>query len=157
MNTSALPAHAAWIFGGALIGNAIFPAQLASGSVEGQPSERAGVVLTHALPPLQGSHLKATVVNVQYGPGQSSPPHSHPCPVIGYVVQGAYRSQVEGEPEAVYRSGDSFYEAPNIRHVLSANASKTEPASFIAVFVCDHESPLSTNISASGDKARNPR
>jgi quercetin dioxygenase-like cupin family protein len=70
----------------------------------------------------------ATVVEVHYGPGESSPQHSHPCPVIGYVVHGVYRSQIEGEPEEAYKAGDTFYEAPNGLHVLSANASKTEPA-----------------------------
>jgi hypothetical protein len=88
------------------------------------------------------------------GPGESSPQHSHPCPVIGYVVQGAYRSQIEGEPEEVYKAGDTFYEAPNGLHVLSANASKTEPAAFIAVFVCDRDSPLSTDFPVSRGKTR---
>ena len=37
----------------------------------------------HALPHLDGANLKVTVVEVVYGPGQSSRPHSHPCPVIG--------------------------------------------------------------------------
>jgi hypothetical protein len=31
-------------------------------------------------------------------------------------------------------------------HALSANASKTEPAKFLAYFVCDHETPLSVDV-----------
>src|SRR5206468_4500437 len=49
------------------------------------------MVMSHALPRMDGNHLGVTVVEVTYGPGGSSPPHSHPCPVIGYVVEGAYR------------------------------------------------------------------
>ena len=154
MKASGVHAHTAWIFFGAVLGSAMFPAHVVSGSVQRQSSERARVVLTHALPPLQGSHLEATVVEVHYGPGESSPQHSHPCPVIGYVVQGAYRSEIEGEPEEVYKAGDTFYEAPNGLHVLSANASKTEPAAFIAVFVCDRDSPLSTDFPVSRGKTR---
>jgi quercetin dioxygenase-like cupin family protein len=157
MNASGVHAHTAWIFFGAVLGSAMFPAHVVSGAGQLQSSERARVVLAHTMPPLQGSHLKATVVEVHYGLGESSPQHSHPCPVIGYVVQGAYRSQIEGEPEAVYKAGDTFYEAPNGLHVISANASKTEPAEFIAFFICDYDSPLSTNLPSSNGKMRNPQ
>jgi quercetin dioxygenase-like cupin family protein len=106
-------------------------------------TERARVALSHALPVLDGRHLKTTIIEVTYGPGQSSPPHSHPCPVIGYVLEGTLRTQVKGDPEAIYKAGESFYEAPNGVHQVSANASQMEPAKFIAFFVCDREGPLS--------------
>jgi quercetin dioxygenase-like cupin family protein len=100
-------------------------------------------VFTHALPVLDGGKLQAKIVEVTYAPGESSAQHSHPCAVIGYVIEGALRMQVKGEPEAVYKAGQSFYEAPNGVHAVSANASKTEPARFLAYFTCDHETPLS--------------
>jgi quercetin dioxygenase-like cupin family protein len=112
---------------------------------------RSRTVLSKSLPELDGHHLKATVVEVNYGPGESSHPHSHPCPVIGYVVEGAVRMQVKGETEAIYRAGESFYEAPHGVHEVSANASQTEPAKFIAYFMCDHEGPLSTEVPTSKD------
>ena len=98
---------------------------------------------SHVLPQLDGSHLRATVVEVNYAPGEADKPHSHPCTVIGYVAQGAIRFQVKGgAPEAVYKAGESFYEAPTGVHHVSANASDKEPAKLIAFFVCDHETPL---------------
>jgi quercetin dioxygenase-like cupin family protein len=97
---------------------------------------------SHALPQMDGSHLRATVVEVNYAPGEADKSHSHPCVVIGYVAQGTIRFQVKGEPETVYRTGDSFYEAPNGVHQVSANASDKEPAKLIAFFICDHETPL---------------
>jgi quercetin dioxygenase-like cupin family protein len=109
--------------------------------------ERARVTLSHALPGLNGAHLKATVVEVHYGPGESSPPHSHACAVIGYVVEGSLRTQVKGEAEAIYKAGEAFYEAPDGIHIVSANASQTEAATFIAYFVCDHDAPLSSGVS----------
>jgi quercetin dioxygenase-like cupin family protein len=111
-----------------------------------ETKQRARVAISQALPQLNGDHLKATVVEVHYGPGESSPPHSHPCAVIGYVVEGALRTQVKGEPEAMYKAGEGFYEAPNGVHVVSANASQTEAATFIAYFVCDHNTPLSSDV-----------
>jgi quercetin dioxygenase-like cupin family protein len=111
-----------------------------------ETKERARVALSHELPKLDGEHLKATVVEVHYGPGESSPPHSHACAVIGYVVEGALRTQVKGESEAIYKAGESFYEAPNGVHVVSANASQTEAATFIAYFVCEHDTPLTSDL-----------
>jgi quercetin dioxygenase-like cupin family protein len=97
---------------------------------------------SHALPQMDGNHLRAIVVEVNYGPGEADKPHSHPCVVIGYVAQGSIRFQVRGGPESVYKAGESFYEAPNGVHQGSANASATEPAKLVAYFICDHETPL---------------
>ena len=118
-------------------------AQNSSDASPNKNTERARIAFSHALPHLEGTHLKATIVEVTYGPGESSPPHSHPCPVIGYVIQGALRTQVKGEEEATYKAGQSFYEAPNGVHMISANASSTASVKFLAYFVCDHETPLS--------------
>ncbi|MGA7914125.1 MAG: cupin domain-containing protein [Candidatus Acidiferrales bacterium] len=124
-------------------------------SAQTSSTKQVRVAFTQALPPLEGNHLKATLVEVTYGPGASSAPHSHPCPVIVYVVAGALRAKVQGQPEAIYHAGESFYEAPNGVHEISANASQTEPVKFVAFFVCDHETPLSTappNAAPTGGK-----
>jgi quercetin dioxygenase-like cupin family protein len=104
------------------------------------------------LPQLEGGKLKATLVEVTYAPGAGSKPHSHPCPVVGYVVSGELRTQVKGGAEATYKAGESFYEPPNGVHLVSANASKTEPAKLLAIFVCDHEAELSTPVNMETQK-----
>jgi quercetin dioxygenase-like cupin family protein len=109
-----------------------------------EPANReARVAIEHALPKLDGDHLKVSLVEVNYAPGASSKAHSHPCPVIGYVAEGSIRFQVKGEAEVVYKTGETFYEAPNGVHQVSANASDKLPAKLLAYFVCDHETPLS--------------
>jgi quercetin dioxygenase-like cupin family protein len=141
-----------WVSGGvAILCAAVLGSHLVSFAVptvasHPETKERARVVLSQLLPKLDGDHLKATVVEVNYGPGESSSPHSHPCAVIGYVVEGALRTQVRGAPEAIYQAGESFYEAPNGVHAVSANASQTKPAKLIAYFVCDHDAPLSVDV-----------
>ena len=107
---------------------------------------RTRIVFSHALPQLDPAHLQVTTVEVTYPPGGSSSPHSHPCPVIGYVLKGAVRMQIKGGTEGVYRAGDSFYEEPNGIHMVSKNASATEPATFLAYFICDHAAPLSAKV-----------
>jgi len=111
--------------------------------------DRARVLLATPIPALDGAHVKTTLVEVNYGPGEASPPHTHPCAVIGYVAEGSLRMRVEGQPEKLYSVGESFYEAPNGVHAVSANASATQPAKLIAWFVCDHDAPLSVNVPAS--------
>jgi quercetin dioxygenase-like cupin family protein len=111
-------------------------------SAQSSPAGNQKAPFSHSLPALDGSHLRATVVEVDYAPGEDSKPHSHPCTVIGYVAQGAIRHRVKGEQEAVYKAGESFYEAPNGVHEVSANASDRDPAKLIAYFICDHDTPL---------------
>jgi quercetin dioxygenase-like cupin family protein len=124
-----------------MLGQAV--AQAAGDPPQSQSAEKNRVAFAHALPHLDGDHVKVTIVEVTYGPGASSPPHSHPCPVIGYVIAGALRTQVKGEPEAIYKGGQTFYEAPNGVHQVSANASPKRLVKFLAYFVCDHDTALS--------------
>lgn len=106
-------------------------------------------VIAQTLPRLDGSHLTQRILEISYDPGGTSQAHSHACPVTGYVIDGALRFQVKGEPETVYRAGDSFYEAPNGVHAVSANASQTEPVRFLAIFTCDRDGPLATPVADS--------
>ena len=118
--------------------------------VTAQAATQSRAVFSQALPRLDGSRLQVTTVEVTYPPGGSSAPHSHPCPVIGYVLKGAVRMQVKGGAPATYTAGESFYEAPNGVHLVSENASSTEPVRFLAYFICDHDTPLS--VPAPGSK-----
>lgn len=92
---------------------------------------------SHEIPNIPGKSLKAVVVT--YPPGGSSPSHRHAPSAFIYVhvLSGAVESQVAGEPAKTYRAGETFYELPGAHHVLSRNASKTEPARLLAVFVVD--------------------
>jgi quercetin dioxygenase-like cupin family protein len=147
-NTKIARAEKRFLWGALLPGLLAGPLSFAQNTPPNPPKERARVVLSTPLPTLDGNHLKSTLVEVNYGPGEASPPHSHPCAVVGYVVEGALRTQVEGEPEHVYEAGSSFYEAPNGVHAVSANASATRPAKLVAYFVCDRETPLSVDVAA---------
>ena len=53
------------------------------------------------------------------------------------ISSNVRRSQVEGEPLGVYSAGQSWTEGPNSHHIVSANASKTEPARLIAYVIAD--------------------
>jgi quercetin dioxygenase-like cupin family protein len=95
------------------------------------------LVFDHALPNVPGKSMKGVLV--EYPPGGSSPPHTHPDSAFIYatVLEGAIRSKVNDGPEKVYHAGDNFFEMPRDHHGVSANASETEPARLLAVFVVD--------------------
>lgn len=75
-----------------------------------------------------GKSLEA--VSVRYPPGAKSGAHHHAKSafIMAYVISGAIRSQVEGEPARVYRAGETWSEPPGAHHTISENASATEPA-----------------------------
>lgn len=98
------------------------------------------------LPPLRGEHLTVSIVEVAYEGGASSAPHRHPCPVIGRVLEGAIRMRTSGGAEKTFAAGQTFYEGPNHVHLVSANASQTDQARFLAFFVCDRDRPLSVDV-----------
>lgn len=145
---SCISVAVAALFGGLLATHFAW-SQSPVSSVHADAKERARIVLSQALPKLYGDHLQVTLVEVNYGPGEASSPHSHPCAVICYVVAGALRTQVKGELEAIYKAGESFYEPPNGVHLVSANGSSTEPAKFVAYLLCERDAPLDVDVSES--------
>jgi len=78
---------------------------------------------------------------VEYAPGGSDPVHRHNAHVFVYVLEGSVVMQVKGGKEVTLTPGQTFYESPNDVHVVSRNASKTEPAKFLVFFVKDKSAP----------------
>jgi quercetin dioxygenase-like cupin family protein len=91
----------------------------------------------NAIPNVPGKVLQAVVVS--YPPGGTTPAHHHARSafITAYVLSGAIRSQVDDGPVQVFKAGQSWTEAPGAHHRVSENASATEPASLLAVFVVD--------------------
>ncbi len=95
------------------------------------------VVFDHPLPNVPGKSVRGVLV--EYGPGGSSASHRHPNSAFIYatVLEGAIRSKVNDGPEKVYKAGENWFEQPGDHHQVSANASDTEPAKLLAVFIVD--------------------
>jgi quercetin dioxygenase-like cupin family protein len=100
-----------------------------------------------AIPNIPGKSLIA--VQVEYAPGAASPTHTHAKSafIYAYVISGAIESKVNDGETRIYRAGESWSEAPGATHSISRNASKTEAAKLLAVFVLDtNDSPLTTPV-----------
>lgn len=100
-----------------------------------------------AIPSIPGKSL--ITVEVNYAPGAASPSHTHSKSafIYAYVISGAIESKVNDAQTRIYRAGESWFEPPGATHSISRNASKTQPAKLLAVFILDtNDSPLTTPI-----------
>lgn len=110
-------------------------AGLVAGRASGHDGERASrkTVLREDLKvKLDGKDGRVTVLELEYKPGGTNTPHRHPGPVVVYVLEGAIELQIEGGPLTTCRKGETFFEPPGALHKVSRNASRTEPARFLA-------------------------
>jgi quercetin dioxygenase-like cupin family protein len=91
------------------------------------------------IPNLPGKSLVA--VEVEYPPGGASAPriHAKSAFIYAYAVSGAVESKVNDGEVRVYRAGESWSEPPGASHPVSQNASKTQPAKLLAIFVVDSD------------------
>ena len=96
-------------------------------------------VFQRAIPTITGKNLTAVVVS--YPPGGKSPPHRHARSafIYAFVLSGAIRTGIGSQRPVVYQAGDSFYEEPGAHHTVSENASDSQPASLLAVFIVNAE------------------
>ena len=100
-----------------------------------------------AIPNLPGKSLVAQFVD--YAPGGASPSHTHAKSafIYAYVISGSIESKVNDGETRIYRAGESWSEPPGAIHSISRNASRTEPAKLLAVFVLDtNDKALTTPV-----------
>ncbi|MBK8211498.1 MAG: cupin domain-containing protein [Rhodospirillales bacterium] len=116
---------------------AILPLGSVLADVPKEENAKVTLVYQHELPNVPGKSIKGVLV--EYRPGGYSPGHTHPQTAFIYatVLEGAIRSQVNDGPVTIYKAGENFSELPGDRHGVSANASETQPAKLLAVFVVD--------------------
>jgi quercetin dioxygenase-like cupin family protein len=120
-----------------------FPLPICAADASSNSSgNKVELISSNALPDIPGKRV--TIVRVTYGPGGFTPPHRHAGTVTAYITKGQIRSQLKGGPVEIFEVGQSFFEPPGAIHLVSANASNTEWAELIAVFVADEGAQLTT-------------
>lgn len=141
--TSASRKSSPWIpaAAGFIVASALF---LTRDLLAADPPPKAAVktAFSEKLPNVPGKTL--TGIHVTYPPGARSSSHAHAGSVYAYVLSGKVRSEnsVTG-PVRVYAAGEGFFEPPGSVHTISENASDTEPATLLAIFVADDGAELS--------------
>ena len=135
-----------WISGatGFALAAALFGVPRLRAADEARPVQ-AKPVFSEKLPNVPGKTI--TGVLVKYAPGAKSPSHAHAGSVYAYVMSGQVRSENSATgPARVYQAGEGFFEPPGSTHTISENASDTEPASLLAIFVADDGIQLTRGV-----------
>ncbi len=94
-------------------------------------------LLAKDVPEFAGKEI--TVATVEYLPGGASASHRHHAHVVVYVLEGRYATQVAGGERLVLGPGETFYENPADEHVVSENASATEPVKILVFMLKDKQ------------------
>jgi quercetin dioxygenase-like cupin family protein len=113
------------------------PPPAGTATVGSAPRETVAPAFANAIPNVPGKSLVAAVVT--YPPGGKTPSHSHAKSafITAYVLSGSIKSRVDDGPVTIYNAGESWSEAPGAHHAVSENASASEPAKLLAIFVVD--------------------
>ncbi|MGR6973673.1 cupin domain-containing protein [Streptomyces cynarae] len=99
-----------------------------------RPTETPERLLQQALPNVKGKTFTSMIVD--FPPNARAMPHRHgQAFVYAYVLEGTVRSQLEGKPVSTYHQGQNWVEQPGAHHVLTENASPTERARLLVVYV----------------------
>ena len=115
---------------------------ICANEASGEARDTVSPIASYPLPNVPGKRV--TILKVTYPPGGFTRPHRHAGTVTAFVTKGAIRSKLDDGPTQVFAPGESFVESPGTLHLVSQNASATEAAELIAVFVADEGATLTT-------------
>ncbi|TPI16897.1 cupin domain-containing protein [Mesorhizobium sp. B4-1-3] len=102
-----------------------------------RPTTKVKPLSCEKLPNVPGRSI--TTALVEFPPNAYTPRHRHPGSVTAFVIKGTLRSQMEGSPAMTYTQGQIWFEAPGAIHAFAQNASATEPAELLAIFVAEDD------------------
>ena len=89
---------------------------------------------------IDGQPAHVTVQEVTWPPGTVSPPHRHPGPVFGYVIEGELETRLDDGPIRRLKAGETFYEPGMILHALARNPNAKGRTRVLAVILHARES-----------------
>ena len=113
----------------------------ASAALDAKPDAKVTPLMEKPLASAGSAEKDGVMLLVEYPPGGSTAEHRHNADVFVYVLQGSIVMQVKGGEEVTLQPGQSFHEAREDIHVVSRNASETEPAKFVVFLVKDKGAP----------------
>jgi quercetin dioxygenase-like cupin family protein len=105
-----------------------------------QPGVQRKTLLTEDGPP----GFQTIVNTLEFAPGAREVKHTHPGPLIGYVLEGTLTLEHEGRSTTSYKAGEAFYVEPGKVH-LGINSSDA-PVKFVATLVVEKGKPPSSPV-----------
>jgi uncharacterized protein YbjT (DUF2867 family)/quercetin dioxygenase-like cupin family protein len=110
--------------------------------------QSAITVVQEVEPPFIPAGAHAMTIVVQWPPGHpGNPPHRHPGPAFGYVLEGEMVFELEGEPARVVRAGEAFWEpGGDVIHYQDGNNRDDIPVRFTVTMLCEPGQPMLTFV-----------
>jgi quercetin dioxygenase-like cupin family protein len=106
--------------------------------------QTAVTVVQEAEPPFIPAGAHAMTIVVEFPPGDpGSPPHRHPGPAFGYVLEGEMLFELEGEAPRVVKAGEAFWEpGGDVIHYSDGNARDDITLRFTVTMLCQPGQPM---------------
>jgi len=106
--------------------------------------QTAVTVLQEVRPPFIPEGAEVTTILVEFPPGDpGSPPHRHPGPAFGYMIEGEMVFEVEGEPERIVRAGETFWEpGGDTIHYQDGNNRSDVRSLYTVTVLCAPDQPM---------------
>lgn len=89
---------------------------------------------------------EALMLTVEYAPGGASPIHRHNALAFVYVLEGSIVMQAKGGKQVTLVPGETWHEGPDDIHVVSRNASSTQPAKYLVFLIKDKGAPVQVPV-----------
>jgi quercetin dioxygenase-like cupin family protein len=122
------------LLAGAAVGAAAV-ALAQSGHGHGKGSTVKTLSAVDVAEPFDGKPARVTTLEVSFEPGAASPPHRHPGPVFGYVLEGEFETKVGDGPVRTLKAGETFYEPAMALHAISRNPTDKARTRVLAVML----------------------
>ena len=90
-----------------------------------------------------GSNYEVLTANLEIAPGFKAGRHFHPGVVSGYITEGEFWLAIDGQPEKVYKAGESF-EIPS--KAVHNEGAGDKPMKLVAVYVIERGQALVTPV-----------
>jgi quercetin dioxygenase-like cupin family protein len=104
-------------------------------------SQQPGITRTDLLRhDLSAPGREVIQVRVDFAPGVSFPPHSHPGEEMAYVIEGTLEYQFEGKPPITLKAGEALFIPAGTVH--SARNAGTGNAAELATYLVEKGKPL---------------
>jgi quercetin dioxygenase-like cupin family protein len=90
-------------------------------------------LISRVLPP--GNYRNVQAVTIELGPAAVAARHRHDVAVLAYVLEGTVENQFDGGAIVTHKTGESWWEAPGTVHDVARNASATDRARLLVVYI----------------------
>jgi quercetin dioxygenase-like cupin family protein len=110
--------------------------------------QTALTTIQEAEPPFIPPGAHAMTVVIEYPPGDpGAPPHRHPGPAFGYVLEGEMLMELEGRPPRPVPAGEAFWEpGGDVIHYQDGNNRDDMPVRFVVTMLCEPGEPMLTLV-----------